>query len=277
MSGQIINAVGRRQRAEFKNRPLMMLSMIYLSALYIKHERELCMNDKKRDPAFLFYPADFLIGTMDMTDEEVGIYIRLLCRQHQKGNIAPDAKINGRLMSDLSPEILSKFRKDNQGNYYNKRLKAEIDKRKKYSESRRRNGSKGGRPKNHMDNHKETICKEQGDACDNHTENVNENIYIIISFLNSTCNKSYKTTTRKTIDLIKARLREGFTVEDFKNVIRKKHEEWKGTEFEKFLRPSTLFGTKFEEYLNQQEAVRKGKAVELDEFYEMTDEWARGE
>ena len=237
------------------------------------------MSDKKKDPAFLFYPADFLIGTMDMTDEEVGIYIRLLCRQHQKGNIAPDAKINGRLMSDLSDEILSKFRKDNQGNYYNKRLKAEIDKRRKYSESRRRNGSKGGRPKNHMDNHMETTSKAQGEPCDNHTENenVNEYIYIIISFLNTTCNKAYKTNTRKTRDLIKARLREGFTVEDFKSVIKKKHEEWRGTEFEKFLRPSTLFGTKFEEYLNQRGSAGKGKAGELDEFYGMTGEWLRGE
>lgn len=237
------------------------------------------MSDQKRDPAFLFYPADFLIGTMDMTDEEVGIYIRLLCRQHQKGNIAPDAKINGRLMSDLPAEILSKFRKDNQGNYYNKRLKAEIDKRKKYSESRKRNGSKGGRPKNHMDNHKETICKAQGEACDNHTENenVNENIYIIISLLNSICNRSYKTNTNKTKELIKARLREGFTVSDFETVIKKKYNEWKGTEFEKFLRPSTLFGTKFEEYLNQQETMKKGKVGELDEFYEMADEWARGD
>lgn len=239
------------------------------------------MSDQKRDPAFLFYPADFLIGTMDMTDEEVGIYIRLLCRQHQRGNIAPDAKINGRLMGDLSNEILSKFRKDSQGNYYNKRLKAEIDKRKKYSESRKRNGSKGGRPKKHMDNHMETTEKPQESAYDNHTENenVNENIYIIISFLNITCNKNYKTNTRKTIDLIKARLREGFTVEDFKNVIKKKHEEWSGTEFEKFLRPSTLFGTKFEEYLNQEVSRKAGsmekrkEADKLEEFYKMSSEW----
>ena len=234
---------------------------------------------EKRDPAFLFYPADFLIGTMDMTDEEVGIYTRLLCRQHQKGNIAPDAKINGRLMSDLSTEILSKFRKDNQGNYYNKRLKAEIDKRKKYSESRKRNGSKGGRPKKHKDNQKESTEKPYGYAYDNHTENenVNENIYIIISLLNSICNRSYKTNTNKTRDLIKARLREGFTVEDFETVIKKKHDEWQGTDFEKFLRPSTLFGTKFEEYLNQESGKKDKKDDELEEFYQMADEWARGE
>ena len=68
-----------------------------------------------------------------------------------------------------------------------------------------------------------------------------------------------------------------FTVSDFETVIKKKYNEWKGTEFEKFLRPSTLFGTKFEEYLNQQETMKKGKVGELDEFYEMADEWARGD
>ncbi|MFR6258931.1 MAG: conserved phage C-terminal domain-containing protein, partial [Anaerovoracaceae bacterium] len=52
-------------------------------------------------------------------------------------------------------------------------------------------------------------------------------------------------------ELIKARLSDGFSVEDFKLVIEKKYKEWQGTEFEKFLRPETLFGTKFESYLNQ--------------------------
>ena len=42
-----------------------------------------------------------------------------------------------------------------------------------------------------------------------------------------------------------------FTVEDFKTVIDKKSLEWMGTEREKYLRPQTLFGTKFESYLNQ--------------------------
>ena len=134
----------------------------------------------------MFYPADFLIGTMDMTDEEVGIYIKLLCRQHQKGNINP------RLMEGLSPEILSKFRKDNQGNYYNERLKTEMMKRKKYAESRRRNGSKGGRPKKHMENHGETEQKPYGKPCENHTENVNENENEneIITIKNNSINKS---------------------------------------------------------------------------------------
>lgn len=73
----------------------------------------------------------------------------------------------------------------------------------------------------------------------------------IIDYLNERTGKSYKYTTKKTITLIKARLDEKFTVDDFKTVIDKKCAEWTGTDFEQYLRPVTLFGTKFESYLNQ--------------------------
>ena len=73
----------------------------------------------------------------------------------------------------------------------------------------------------------------------------------IVDYLNSSCGFHYKTTTDKTRRLIRARMHEGFTVDDFKIVIDKKKDEWSGTEQEKYLRPETLFGTKFESYLNQ--------------------------
>ena len=73
----------------------------------------------------------------------------------------------------------------------------------------------------------------------------------IISYLNETTGSRYKPNTDKTRRAIHARLAEGFEVEDFKSVIDKKYKEWKGTEWEKYLRPETLFGTKFEGYLNQ--------------------------
>lgn len=74
----------------------------------------------------------------------------------------------------------------------------------------------------------------------------------IITHLNAKCNKKYKTSSTKTRDLIKARLNLGFTVEDFKTVIDVKASHWlDDNEMNQYLRPSTLFGTKFEEYLNQ--------------------------
>jgi uncharacterized phage protein (TIGR02220 family)/predicted phage replisome organizer len=77
-------------------------------------------------------------------------------------------------------------------------------------------------------------------------------IYIsIVSYLNEKAGTKYKATTDKTKKAIHARLSEGFTVEDFKTVIDKKCAEWIGDpKMEKYLRPETLFGTKFEGYLN---------------------------
>lgn len=74
----------------------------------------------------------------------------------------------------------------------------------------------------------------------------------IIDYLNEKIGSNYKSTTSKTKQLIKARFNEGFTLEDFKIVIDKKYIEWyNNKDMNKYLRPETLFGTKFESYLNQ--------------------------
>lgn len=75
----------------------------------------------------------------------------------------------------------------------------------------------------------------------------------IVTFLNSVTGSNYRSTTDKTRKLIAARLAEGFTVDDFKAVITKKAKEWQNTDMAQYLRPETLFGTKFEGYLNQPE------------------------
>ena len=78
------------------------------------------------------------------------------------------------------------------------------------------------------------------------------NIYSsIISYLNEKAHTKYRHSSSKTKTLIKARLNEGFTEDDFKKVIDNKTSEWLNTDMEKYLRPETLFGTKFESYLNQ--------------------------
>lgn len=74
----------------------------------------------------------------------------------------------------------------------------------------------------------------------------------IISYLNLRASTNYRHTTSKTKQLIKARFKDGFTVEDFKMVIDKKVQSWLNDfTMNKFLRPETLFGTKFESYLNE--------------------------
>ena len=87
----------------------------------------------------------------------------------------------------------------------------------------------------------------------------------IIDYLNKQAKREYRPTTEKTKSLIRARLREGFTEQDFRTVIDKKVEEWLGDDkMDKYLRPSTLFGTKFEDYLNQK-SEKKGYKKYLKE------------
>lgn len=82
-------------------------------------------------------------------------------------------------------------------------------------------------------------------------EDKEKELYIkIVSHLNEKAGTKYRHTTPKTKTAIHARLAEGFTLDDFLTVIDKKCADWMGTEWEKFLRPETLFGTKFEGYLN---------------------------
>ncbi|XOD82273.1 conserved phage C-terminal domain-containing protein [Staphylococcus epidermidis] len=74
----------------------------------------------------------------------------------------------------------------------------------------------------------------------------------VIDYLNQQTGKNYKSTTKKNQTVIRARTDEGFSLDDFKRVIDNKVAEWKSTNMEKYLRPETLFGTKFEGYLNQE-------------------------
>ena len=82
----------------------------------------------------------------------------------------------------------------------------------------------------------------------------------VVTYLNEKANTNFKPCTDKTKRCIKARVNEGFTLEDFKKVIDKKVNEWMGTEFQQYLRPETLFGTKFEGYLNQTINPKKGNS-----------------
>lgn len=81
-------------------------------------------------------------------------------------------------------------------------------------------------------------------------DNKEDKYKYIVEYLNEKAGTHYRPASKSTQGHIKARLAEGYTVEDFKTVIDKKVKEWKETPFEKYLRPETLFGSKFEGYLN---------------------------
>lgn len=93
----------------------------------------------------------------------------------------------------------------------------------------------------------------------------------IIEYLNQRIGSNYKPNASKTKTAIHARVQEGYTLEDFKIVIDKKVNEWYGTDMAKYLRPETLFGTKFEGYLNQPEIQRKFTTKDIENKIDWSD------
>ena len=100
---------------------------------------------------------------------------------------------------------------------------------------------------------------------DNSTKKIDKSkqVKAIVQFLNEKTGSHYRASSAKTKKLIHARLKEGFTVDDFEKVIVKKCKDWKNdSKMAKYLRPETLFGTKFEGYLNEFDSKDNNTAVE---------------
>lgn len=118
-----------------------------------------------KDPAFLFYSQDWIVGTQTLTMVERGQYITILAQMHQQGRLNEETiKI---LVGNVSEKLRSKFHIDKKGLWYNIKLETEAAKRAKFTESRRNNGKNGGRPK-------KALAKPLGYDMDNHIENENE-------------------------------------------------------------------------------------------------------
>lgn len=150
-------------------------------------------------------------------------------------------------------------------------FRAAIDRDNKQSKTNAENGAKGGRGRKATESEKKRNkateseakpTKEKEEEKDKDKEKEN-NIppnpqggdcipYAeIIDFLNEKAGTSYRASGEKTKSCIRARWNDGFRLDDFKAVIAGKSGQWKGTDMAKYLRPETLFGTKFEGYLNE--------------------------
>lgn len=122
-----------------------------------------------KDPAFLFYHQDFFTGVSDMTNEEVGAYIRCLCIQASKGGISEKHMKIICNSHDIHAAVKNKFIFDPATDlFFNERLKSEIEKRKKYSESRANNRKNPNKKDDDMNN--------TSLSYDKHMENENENV-----------------------------------------------------------------------------------------------------
>ena len=126
-----------------------------------------------KDPAFLFYPNDWLGGTMGMTLEEKGAYMELLIFQFNRGHM--EGHMCGQVVGQIWDKIKDKFKIDDAGRYYNERLEIEKERRIAYSNSRKNNlegknqYSKKNKKRGHMTSHMEGHMEN---------ENRNENEYV---------------------------------------------------------------------------------------------------
>ena len=109
-----------------------------------------------------------------------------------------------------------------------------------------------------------TSSKSKPEIIDSHVKE-------IIDYLNNRLGSNYRYQSKETQKLINARLKEGWNIEDFKMVIDKKFYEWHKTDMAAYLRPQTLFGTKFESYLNQQLKPPSTKNVNLNTLDYLSD------
>jgi len=121
-----------------------------------------------KDPAFLFYPGDYVSGTMGMTFEEKGAYMDLLMLQFNRGHM--NTHMIQHTVGHLWDQVKCKFIQDQEGLWYNIRLDVEKDKRKTFTESRRNNMKPKNKSKDepsyethmqpHMDSHMENVNKD---------------------------------------------------------------------------------------------------------------------
>lgn len=122
-----------------------------------------------KDPAFLFYPNDYIGGTMGMTFEEKGAYMDLLMMQFNRGHMTKH--MIAQTVGQIWDKIKDKFMEDENGLYYNVRLEEEKIKRQNYTKSRRNNKSGNNQyTKKHLKN--DSI---NGGHMTSHMENENEN------------------------------------------------------------------------------------------------------
>lgn len=118
-----------------------------------------------------------------------------------------------------------------------------------------------------QDNNKELIGygeEEKKKKTTNDTSRLGE----IVEYLNSKAGTHYRTSTKMTEEKINARLNEGYSLNDFIAVIDNKCADWLGTNMAIYLRPETLFGNKFESYLNEKTTPKKKESQILSNFEE---------
>ena len=241
---------------------------------------------------YKFDVTNWQSATRHLTPEEEGVYIRLINHYYDTEEPIPleTQWVIRRLCLgsyvEIVQSILDEFFVKTDKGYEKEKCNSLIKEYKKNANKNRKNGAKGGRPRKlkaseetqsvssgkpvatqekpkHNPNY-ELETKNYELETRNEELNINQQADQVIDYLNSKIGKNYqhKETSRKHI---RARLKD-FTLKDCFLVVDKKNQEWGGTDMAKFLRPETLFGNKFESYLNQPLSQRQQRDAEVNDW-----------
>ena len=219
-----------------------------------------------KDFCFLFYFQNYDFGTRFFDRRHKGAYVDLLVAQ-------ADLFVNGKdykmslsyvkqvLTSDFDTwEILNEKYEEENGKYWNASLEEKQIARKTFTDSRK-NNRLGKKKVNNTSSSSDKLVVNKDINKDKDKNPYKE----VIDDLNQKLGKRYKVTdTHK--KHMRARFDEGYSLDDFKRVNDIKIKEWRGTDYEKHLKPITLYGPKFDGYLNQPEANNTVSSVTPGNF-----------
>lgn len=185
---------------------------------------------------------------------ELGLLLIISSLCAEKGYCYASNEYLSKLFNTTETTITRKLRKLKEKNYIT------VEYKKRGSEIIERNIRLTKMYVDHLQNCKSTTYKivRENNITTNNINNNNEeinkerkkNIELVIDYLNLVVGTKYRASASATKH-INARFDEGYELDDFYDVIDNKYEEWHDTDMEKYLRPDTLFGTKFDIYLNQ--------------------------
>lgn len=219
----------------------------------------LCLAGKTDDDGRIYetkgevLTRDYLASVLGITEDEVGKYL-VSFKKLRMIRFDPDKTM--RLTN------WSKWQVD-KGTEKNKEAKRETEKESfpPYNP-----------PYKERDQEKRQETKKECGAISNNitanediTSNYSATLKEIIDYLNLKTHSKYTYTAYNTVRHINARIREGYTIEEFKKVIDSKWEEWGYTEREQYIRPETLFGSKFEGYLQYANREDNNRSFDVDD------------
>ena len=224
----------------------------------------------KELPYFRFTAQEWQNGDITLEDMDIqGLFVNTCCYYWLSDCSLTLAKLKQRLNTWRSSlEILLKngHIKHNEDTDFIeiKFLDEQFDLLSEKRKKRQKAGKIGGLKKS---SNAKAKRKQKSSYKDKDKDKDKDKILYIVDRLNQITNQNYKASGKKTQTLIKARISDGFTIKDFETVIQKKADEWLKTDMSKYLRPETLFGTKFESYLNQPKTQTEGER--LSEIYQI--------